>query len=81
MNTSFDTHRGRLPVYCKINDATILTLLQDAECALRKLNGKIVLSQALRVRWAEETMRNDKICNLPKGKDDIAQNKMVEGLR
>ena len=56
-------------------------LLQNAECALKKLNGKIVLSQALRVRWAEETERNDKISNLPKGKNDKAQNKMVEGLR
>ena len=56
-------------------------LLQDAECALRKLNGKIVLSQALRVRWAEETVKNDKISHFPKEKDDKAQNKMAEELR
>ena len=39
------------------------------------------MSQALRVCWAEENVRKDKISNLPKREDDSAQNKTVHGLR
>ena len=44
------------------------------------------MSQALRVRWAEETVRKDKISNLPNDSTqnktvDSAQNKTVDGLR
>ena len=53
---------------------------EDAECALRKLNGKIVLSRSLRVRWAEETVKNDKQADISEKKVDSAQKKTVDVL-
>jgi hypothetical protein len=48
---------------------------------LRKLNGKVVLSRALRVRWAEENVKNDKLANVFKKKVESAQKKTVDVLR
>ena len=69
-------NKGEPRTYCFVEYKRI----EDAECALRKLNGKIVLSRALRVRWAEETVKNDTHADISEKKVDSAQNKTVDML-